>query len=213
MIASTRKYAAGAQEDSNSRRASGGLRTSRGRGGRPARFFEPQEHGPFVSYLSCSPPAEAQRAPTSAARRVGWRRTARLTEPQEHSQQFRPIYNPNLSCSACRPSPPRRSAPGRQGRRPKGSQKQHLIHSPNPLSSSSGTPPPAPAYGVRCATRTAIPLGIALLAISPNSAKKHSPTHHPILRPVSTSLRLRCRSAAFSRALRDSSIFGYRRNS
>ena len=34
----------------------------------------------------------------------------------------------------------------------------------------------------------------------------------PILRPVSASLRLRYRSAAFSRALRDSSIFGYRRN-
>ena len=37
-----------------------------------------------------------------------------------------------------------------------------------------------------------------------SSAKKHS----PILRPVSSSLRLRCRSAALSRALRDSSIFG-----
>ncbi len=99
-----------------------------------------------------------RRSPTSAARRVGWRRTARLYEPQEHSQQFRPIYNPNLSCSACRPSPPRRSAPGRQGRRPFRSQEQHLIHSPNPLSSSSGAPPPASAFGVRCAPRTAIPL-------------------------------------------------------
>ncbi len=37
---------------------------------------------------------------------------------------------------------------------------------------------------------------------------KHSPKLAPVLRPVSASLRLRCRSAAFSRALRDSSIFG-----
>ncbi len=41
---------------------------------------------------------------------------------------------------------------------------------------------------------------------------KHSPIHgpkqSPVLRPVSASLRLRSRSAAFSRALRDSSIFG-----
>ena len=41
-----------------------------------------------------------------------------------------------------------------------------------------------------------------------SSAKKHSPTHRPILRPVSASLRLRFRSAAFSRALRDSFYFG-----
>ncbi len=44
-------------------------------------------------------------------------------------------------------------------------------------------------------------------------SQKHSPTHGPKHCPVSASLRLRCRSAAFSRALRDSSTFGYRRNS
>ncbi|WP_304471414.1 hypothetical protein, partial [uncultured Rikenella sp.] len=42
---------------------------------------------------------------------------------------------------------------------------------------------------------------------------KHDPKLAPVLYPVCASLRLRYRSAAFSRALRDSSIFGYRRNS
>ncbi len=46
-----------------------------------------------------------------------------------------------------------------------------------------------------------------------SSAKKHSPTHRPILRPVSASLRLRCRSAAFSRACAIHSISAVSRNS
>ena len=97
------------------------------------------------------------------------------------------------------------------------------------LSDSSSARPPR-AADASLSPRTAIPRGIALLALGPNYSPKlvpllgpaqsenhnrfslpknrQNPTHSPVLRPVCASLRLRFRSAAFSRALRDSFCFG-----
>ena len=87
-----------------------------------------------------------------------------------------------------------RDPKGSQEQYPKHGQKQDPTHRPN------SSPKLGPA---RCENRSRFS--------RPKNSR--SPKLAPILRPVSASLRLRCRSAAFSRALRDSSIFGYRRNS
>ena len=127
-----------------------------------------------------------------AVRRVGWRRTARLKEPQAFSL----IHRPNSVGFGLSPIPPRRSAPGRQGRQ-LCDPHEHRIHSPPPFCEVRPRRAPSRAAKASPLPRTAIPLGIALLALAPNS----SPKLAPVLRPVSASLRLRYRSAAFSRAL------------
>ena len=107
----------------------------------------------FVLSLS-PPPAESSNEPRRvAARRVGWRRTARLYE----------------------------------------SQKQYPIHRPILRSSSSGAPP-APAYGVHCAPRTAIPLGIALFTLHPKALPRVRLTAAPLsLRRISVARGNSCR--------------------
>ena len=76
-------------------------RSAPGRQGR--RFEEPRYS---LSAYSSSPPAESSNELRRvAARRVGWRRTARLKEPQAYN----PIHHLKLSVSACRPLP--RGAP------------------------------------------------------------------------------------------------------
>ena len=65
------------------------------------------------------------------------------------------------------PIPPRRYAPGRQGRRPKGSQEQKPIHSPILWHSSSARLPRAANASLR--PRTAVPFRIALFALRPKA--------------------------------------------
>ena len=91
---------------------------------------------------------------------MGWRRTARLSESQEHGP-FLGVTTTSFTAPV--------------------------------LSNSSSARPPR-AANASPSPRTAIPSGIALLALALNS----SPKLAPILRPVSASLRLRCRSAAFA---------------
>ena len=146
-------------------------------------FLERAEACGAYSNVSCGPPRS--EASARATQRV-----ARTPPPAP------PYFGFGLRA----PGVGRR--PSAQARRFYEPQKQHFLYYPNPLGSSSARPPRAAKASP--SPRTAIPQGIALLALSLKRGKKHSPT----LRPVSASLRLRCRSAAFSRALRDSFYFG-----
>ncbi len=176
---------------------------------------------------------------------MGGVRPARLCEPQ----RLGPVLHPNsVEFGPRAPGVGRR--PSAQARRPLRSQE----HSPFTVLRNSSSARPPRAAKASPSPRTAIPHGIALLALSPKPSQKQSPKHAPVFRPVSASLRLRCRSATFSvarwdfisilltakrvkslftraddgvfvsgqvfsravlcpRALRDSSIFGSRRNS
>ena len=110
-----------------------------------------------------------------------------------------PIHNLNLLCSACRPST--RGAP-RLG--DKAGDSANRATRSRPKARQKALPKSKP-HARRGTARKPITV------FEPK--EQHSPKQNPVLRPVSASLRLRYRSAAFSRALRDSSIFGYRRNS
>ena len=50
---------------------------------RPARLYESQEFGPFVSFKLFAASGECNELRRVAVRRVGWRRTARPKEPQK----------------------------------------------------------------------------------------------------------------------------------
>ena len=126
----------------------------------------------FVANGECNEPRRV------AVRRVGWRRTARLKEPQEQQ----PIHLPNSVGFGLR-APQVGQRPSAQARRlvepQRYDQKQSPKHRPNP------SPMLGPA-------RRENRLRFSRLK------NRHSPTHGPKQCPVSASLRLRFRSAAFA---------------
>ena len=157
-----------------------------------------------------------------AARRRGWRRTARLCESQKLAQAL-PVYHHILSGSAYRPF---------------GSQEQYTIHRPIPQDSSSVQADEACGAhsNVSCGPPRSEALARATRwvaearpTVQPNSRPKVLPRVSLTAAPLSL-----CRigrvptgricplsgrateflrgSSFFSRALRDSSIFGSRRN-
>ena len=143
----------------------------------PCRPIGSKPAGP-KSNVSCGPPRREASA----------RATLRVANAQPNS-------SPKSLGFGLSPTPPSGFAAGRQGRRPLRSQE----HRPFTAQGCRIRPRRAPPRAAKASPlpRTAIPLGIALLALAPNS----SPKLAPVLRPVSASLRLRYRSAAFSRAL------------
>ncbi len=105
-----------------------------------------------------------------AASRSGWRRTARLKEPQEHGQQFSPIRSSTLAPNSDRfglsPIPPKPlRGLGEQAGASASRGSTAPIHRPKLSGSSSARLPRAADASLR--PRTAIPHGIALLALAP----------------------------------------------
>ncbi len=147
---------------------------------RVARFLSEPRYS--LSTYSSSPPAESSNELRRvAALPLPGRRTARIKEPQKHDQELSPI----LSCSACRL--------GDKAGDPKGSQE----HCPSPrhLPRQNSRPILGPA-------RRENRFRFSRLK------NRHGPKLAPVLRPVSASLRLRCRSAAFSVARGNSCRIG-----
>ena len=160
---------------------------------------------------------------------MGGVRPARLCEPQ----RLGPVLHPNsVEFGPRAPGVGRR--PSAQARRPLRSQE----HSPFTVLRNSSSARPPRAAKASPSPRTAIPQGIALLALSssgrslrgpqqrqlrasaaggfgprdPKGSQKLGPIHRPkfapVLRPVSASLRLRYRSAAFAVARGNSCRIG-----
>ena len=176
------------------------------RGGRrPARAAlraarAPPHHGKFAASGECN---ELRRV---AVRRVGWRRTARLCE----SQKQQPIHRPRLPGSALAPPGTRLWRPRSQFKRSKtagfgveaGSKRRYA-------SLRCGRLRPARPFGSQEHSMFLSGSGCALRGWAEGPARRENRNrfsrpkneHAPGLRPVSASLRLRCRSAAFSRAL------------
>ena len=138
-------------------------------------------------------PAWVQRGSRVAALRRGWLRPARLCEPQLHRPfcEVRPRRAPHAPLKR-RPRQGRRFL--KESRYSLSVQADEACGAQNELHELRASA--AGGFGPR----------------DPKGSQEHSPKLAPVLRPVSASLRLRYRSAAFSRALRDSSIFGSRRN-
>ena len=159
---------------------------------RPARFFEPQEAAQNANLevvpVGCgNRGGRLLRVETGNKRRCASLRGERLRPARPFGSQEHSMFLSGSGCAL------RGWAEG-PARRPGGStNRKSTAH-------SSSARPLAPL--MRRSRR-----GRRFLSESRYSLS--TPKHCPVL----TSLRLRCRSAAFSRALRDSSIFGYRRKS
>ena len=74
-------------------------------------LVEPLKHGPFVSCRQFAASGECNELRRVAVRRMGWRRTARLSESQKHSQQFSSPLGPARRENRLRFSRPKQAQP------------------------------------------------------------------------------------------------------
>ena len=153
----------------------------------PSRKSSAQFAAPILSGSGCGVRPGHQRCPAASPATL---RVARA-RPLPLRYEVRP---------RCAPLAPLKRRP-RRGRR--------FSESRYSLSAYSSSPPAVSSNELRrVAVRRARWRRTARFKEPQELGQQRGPKHSPILRPVSASLRLRCRSAAFSRALRDSSIFG-----